>query len=312
MQAIITADSTQLAQGRNIDELFTRWIRFLDVKPRTVETYRKAGKQFFLFLQANGIENPGREDVLRYKGALQAAGRKPATINMYLLAVRRFYEWTEAEGLLPNITKGVKALKLDRRHKKDYLTSNQAKNLLQTVGTDTQKGMRDFAILALMVTTGLRTIEVQRANVEDMRTRGDGVVLYLQGKGRDDKQEFVKLSDLAERAITDYLKSRGKTAAGDPLFASSANRNHGGRMTTRSISRICKQNLVEAVGDSDRLTAHSLRHTAATLNLLNGGTLEETQGLLRHHDPATTMIYIHELSTDKNNSAQRITDAIFG
>ena len=83
-------------------------------------------------------------------------------------------------------------------------------------------------------------------------------------------------------------------------------------MTTRSISRVVKNNL-RAVGlNSDRLTAHSLRHTAATLNLLHGGTVEETQRLLGHHNLNTTMIYVHALERQKNNSELRVADAIFG
>jgi len=63
--------------------------------------------------------------------------------------------------------------------------------------------------------------------------------------------------------------------------------------------------------DSDRLTAHSLRHTAGTLNLLNGGSLEDTQQLLRHSNINTTMIYLHHIDRAKNQSEERIAGALF-
>ena len=63
--------------------------------------------------------------------------------------------------------------------------------------------------------------------------------------------------------------------------------------------------------DSDRLTAHSLRHTAATLNLLAGGTLQETQQLLRHSSINTTTIYAHNLDRAQSKSEERIANAIF-
>ena len=63
--------------------------------------------------------------------------------------------------------------------------------------------------------------------------------------------------------------------------------------------------------NSPRITAHSLRHTAATLNLLNGGTPEETQQLMRHQNPATTQIYSHALDRGNNESEDRITKVIF-
>jgi integrase/recombinase XerC len=83
-------------------------------------------------------------------------------------------------------------------------------------------------------------------------------------------------------------------------------------MTTRSISRIVKENMAGADLISDRLTAHSLRHTTATLNLLNGGTPEETRQLLRHANINTTMIYRHALERANNNSESRIVKAILG
>lgn len=72
-----------------------------------------------------------------------------------------------------------------------------------------------------------------------------------------------------------------------------------------------KTRLKQSGFNSERLTAHSLRHTAGTLNLLNGGTLEETQQLLRHNNINTTMIYLHHLEQANNQSEERITNSIF-
>ena len=96
----------------------------------------------------------------------------------------------------------------------------------------------------------------------------------------------------------------------DVLFVSTSNNNKGQRLTTRSISGIVKKRLKAAGYTSNRLTAHSL-HTAGTLNLMNGGTLEETQQLLRHSNINTTMIYLHHLERENNQSEKRIADALF-
>lgn len=121
-----------------------------------------------------------------------------------------------------------------------------------------------------MVTGGLRDTEVANANIEDIRTLGDFTVLYVLGKGRDEKSDYVKVVGQVEDAIRDYLKERGAVSKTDPLFASLSNNSKGGRLSTRSVSRICKNALVAAGYDSSRLTAHSLRHTAVTLSLLGG------------------------------------------
>lgn len=160
-------------------------------------------------------------------------------------------------------------------------------------------------------TDGLRTISISRANVGDISTYGNTAALFYQGKGHEDKADAVMIVDPVEIALRDYLKTRGRTNSKEPLFTSIAHRNKGGRMTTRSISRIIKNALISAGYNSDRLTAHSLRHTAATLNLLNGATIEETQQLLGHSNINTTMIYSHALERINNHSEERIAKAIF-
>lgn len=292
-------------------ELFERWVGYIDASPRTVETYNKAVRQFLSYLKDNGITQPAREDVISFKEYM-ASTHKPTTAQGYLMAVKQFFKWTHQEGLYPNVADNVKAVKLDKGHKKDYLTSGQVKGLLSTSKGDSLSEKRDYAVLALMITSGLRTIEVARANIEDMRTVADFTALYIQGKGHTEKTDYVKLTQPVEDAIRAYLKARGKTSGAEPLFSSISNRDKGQRMTTRSISRIVKGHLLEAGLDSDRLTAHSLRHTTATLNLLNGGSIEETQQLLRHTSINTTLIYSHALERAKNNSEQRISNAIFG
>lgn len=289
-----------------------RWYDFLqNERPTTRATYTRNIKPFFLFLQENGIAQPQREDVIAYREYLKQ-GHKPSTVQAYMMAVKLFFQWTEQEGIYPDIAHRVKGVKLDTDHKKDYLTSGQVGRVLGGIDRTTTKGKRDYAILALMVTSGLRTIEIVRANVGDMRTVADFTALFIQGKGHDEKSDYVKVAEPVEMAIRDYLQARGKTAAADPLFTSTANRNGGERMTTRSISRLVKDHLVAVGLDSDRLTAHSMRHTTATLNLLNGGTVEETQQLLRHTNINTTMIYSHALERAKNGSEDRVAAAIFG
>ena len=292
-------------------DLYSRFIDFVDAKPKTIETYTRALKQFFAYLYRNNINQPQRADILAFREDLKATGHKPSTIQNYITTVRLFFQWTEQEHIYENIAAHIKGAKIDQGHKKDYLTGKQVKTLISDIDRTTEQGQRDYAILSLMITTGLRTIEVIRADIGDLRVIGNDTVLYIQGKGHDEKTDFVKVSEPVEMAIREYLRNR-QADDSQPLFASEANRNKGDRMTTRSISRIVKDNLISAGFNSDRLTAHSLRHTAATLNLLNGGTIEETQQLLRHTSINTTMIYSHHLDRMKNNSEDRVAKAIFG
>jgi integrase/recombinase XerC len=291
-------------------DTFARFIGYIDAKPKTIETYTRAIRQFMKWLQANDITQPTRADILAYRDELLATV-KPSTVQNYIVAVRQLFAWLYQEGSYPNVADKIKGAKLDRKNKKDYLRSREVKDVLSKIDTDEITGKRDYALFALMVTCGLRTIEVARANIEDMRTVGDSKVLYIQGKGHDEKTEYVKLAEPIERALRAYLAARGPLDTKAPLFASHSNNNAGERITTRSVSGIVKRRLVEAGYDSEYLTAHSLRHTAGTLNLLNGGTVEETQQLLRHVDINTTMIYLHHIDRAKNESEHRIAAAIF-
>ena len=310
MNSLTNIQSNAIVESITLtDDLYKRWVNYIDASPKTIQTYKASLRQFFAWMQREGIAQPTREDILSYRDYLKQE-HKPTTVQNYIAAVKLFFKWTEQEGFYPNVADRVKGAKIDKGHKKDYLTSSQTKRMLTSIDRRTVAGARDYAIIFLMVTTGLRTISIRRANVEDLRTVGNSSVLFYQGKGKDGKTDYAKLSEPVETAIREYLALRSDLDLKDPLFASTGNRNKNGRMTTRSLSRIAKESLIEAGFNSDRLTAHSLRHTAATLNLLNGGTVQETQQLLGHSNINTTMIYSHALERANNNSEMRITDAI--
>ena len=268
------------------------FINFIDVTEKSVSTYKRALRQFVGYLQFKGITAPQREDIIAFREELRA-NHKPTTIQLYMVSIRLFFKWLEQKGLYKNVADNIKGAKISKEHKKDCLTTKQVKSILSGIDRSTTKGKRDYAILTLMLTGGLRTIEVSRADIEDLRPLGDDTVLYIQGKGREEK--------------TDYVTIKPKS----PLFMSSSNNSTGCRLSTRSISGIVKEHFKNAGYDSDRLTAHSLRHTTGTLNLKNGGTLEETQQLLRHSNINTTMTYLHHLQRADNKSEERVASAIF-
>lgn len=309
-----TNTALQIANNTNIQtftaDLFSRFIEYLDASPKTIETYTRAIRQFAKWTAENAITQPTREDVIAYREDLKK-DHKPSTVQNYIIATRLFFSWTEQEGLYPNIADHVKGAKLDREHKKDYMTPRQVKKTLAAVDRTTSQGKRDFAILALMFTGGLRTIEVVRANVEDLTTAGERTVLYVQGKGHQERSTAINIPAEAEDAIRDYLADRGNVDGKEPLFTSQSDRNAGQRMTTRSISRLVKNAFMAAGFVSDKLTAHSTRHTAVTLALLGGETLQEVQQFARHASITTTQIYAHNLEAANNKCSNVIAGAIF-
>ena len=304
-QALLKLGDTTIQTTK--ENIIERYITSLDVKPKSKETYRKALRQFIEFLNIRNIENPTRADILAYKTYL--IGKHSAcTVSSYLTAVKGLYTYLEAEKISPNIANGIKGAKHQQGFRKDALTVEQAKNVLD-IDTSTLEGKRNYSLVNLLVRTGLRTIEVERANIEDIRQEGGEALLYIQGKGRDSKDAFVLLTESTLRPIREYLKDRGKSEPTAPLFISHSDRNNGGRLTTRSIRRIAKEALIEAGIDSDRITTHSLRHTAVTFSLLGGASIQEAQSMARHRNVNTTLIYAHNI--DRINKApERKIDAL--
>lgn len=302
-----------LARGYSMADVMDAYLAELDASDKTRATYRRALRQYAAWLDAEGLalDRTTRADVMSYKRHLQDA-KSAATVNAYLVAVRSLYAWLNGRTGYPNVAEGVRGVKAGRQSSKDALTVAQARDLMDAPA-EGERGLRDRAMVVLMVRRGLRTIEVSRANVEDMRTVNGVAVLYVQGKGRNEKDDFVVLGDACERAIRSYLKARGKVAGGDPLFSATGNRNRGGRMTTRAISRIAKEAMRAQGIDSPRLTAHSMRHTAVTLALLGGATVQETQAMARHASVETTMRYAHNLDRARavaEGSVDRMLDGL--
>ena len=313
MKRMNIAKKTEIQKVTNpiSEKVIMRFTEYLDVSAVTLKSYVSGIRNFIGYLSANGVKSPVRDDVIEFKRKLQKEGKSPATIGLYLSAIRRLFAWCESEGIYENITNGVKAPKQDKGHKRDYLSGTQIAEVLDTTDRATLEGKRNFAIMAVMSTCGLRTVEIVRANVEDIRTLGNITVLYVQGKGRNDKKEFVQLTAPVIEAINDYLHMRGHARGNAPLFASCSKRNRGGRLTTRTISSVCKSAMINAGYNSSRLTAHSLRHSAVTLALMAGLSLSEVQAFARHSNIATTQIYAHNVDRLKSACETAITKSIF-
>lgn len=292
--------------------LIDRWISFAGVSDKSQTTYRIAIRQMVKFFAANAILKPTRHDLECWRDKLVAEKKSPSTIQLYLTSAKIFFRWLSQENLYPNIADHLKSrVKVNHTHKKDALTSAQAGLLLQSVKGDILKAKRDRAIIALMVTTGMRCIEVNRADCSDMVKNFGSTYLLVQGKGHSQKDERVLIPAQVHSLIAEYLLARGTVAEGAPLFISTARRNLGERLSVQSISKIIKAHLREIGIDTPRLTAHSLRHTAATTMLLAGVDLMKVQQVLRHVNINTTMIYNNALERMRNQAEQIAANSIF-
>lgn len=250
---------------------------------------------------------------------------KPTTVKIYLQSVRQFFSWTAANGFYPDIAANIHAPKVRQDvHRKDALTAADVLTIEQSIeaaagakieaaeahskdtagriSRATEQGKRLFAMYTLAVNAGLRTIEISRANVRDLEVRNGRAVLYVWGKGHTEADAKKPLAPEVYAAIRDYLDSRSdRPTANSPLFVSTGNRSGGKRIAETTISKMLKQAMQAAGFNSDRITAHTLRHTAGTNVQEITGNLYITQKYMRHANPATTEIYLHN-DTEKQET----------
>ena len=313
--ALITIQTNKI-QVNNLfsDSLVARWLKFAAVSDKSIATYTTSIKQLFRYFRNNNIVNPIREDLENWRDNLINDRKSANTVRLYIASAKLFFRWLDSENLYKNIADHLKArVKVSGEHKKDFLSKEQSRQLLNFAkGKGTLKDLRDRAIIALMLTAGLRTIEICRADVKDIRRVNGSYFLYVLGKGRSEKAEAVRLAPQVYSLIQSYLKARGKVKGDEPLFVSTSNFCKNQRLDTQTIRKLVKKDL-RAIGlDSSRLTAHSLRHTAATQMLLNGVKLEEVQQVLRHKNISVTQIYNHAIQRMKNEGENIVANAIFG
>lgn len=303
--------------GRLDHASFERFMRYQGGMTNTASTYKSCLKQFgkWLVNQPDSLQ-PTLETIERYRDDLEARGLKQNTVHLYIIAVKQFFSWLEVTRQYPDIAKGVKLKHIDKRSPKSYFDIDQIKKILDGIDTSNEAGKRDYSMLAVMFTCGLRTVEISRARVKDVALLGSKRVLYVQGKGHKEFDSYVPLPDYVNKLLVDYLKLRGIKPADmekseAPLFASTNNRNKGQALSTRSIRRICKTAFIEAGFDSPKWTAHSTRHSTAINALKDGHSARDVQMLLRHRSGDTTAIYLHQIGQLENESSNDLASEIF-
>lgn len=298
-------------QPQGLSGMVSSWLKFLRVSPKTAQTYTIAIRQWKKYCDAQNLSKPRRYDIANFLDGLIAGKKSASTINLYCTAIKLFYRFTAQECLYPNIADHMKSGRsCAHQHKKDSLTAAQASALIKSFSGKSLVEKRNRAIIALAATAGLRTIEMTRANVEDLFEVDGKYYLRVCGKGRSEKADKVLIAAQVYSLILEYLKARGNVSEGAALFAATR-RNKGGRLTTQTLSKMIKKALRGIGLDSARLSAHSLRHCAACQMILAGVELRQVQSVLRHKNINTTLIYLDEVDRLKNTAEQKVADAIF-
>ena len=189
--------------SQRLNTLIGSFINSQDVKDSSKALYKRTISQYFKWIDRNKFKQNEitRAEVLKYKQELLESGMSSLTVGSYITVVRKFYEWTEANKLYPNVAKNIKTPRRKQQFKKQSLTDSQAKSLLDHYKNKQFEALRDYAVISLLLRTGLRTVELIRANIEDVTMKEGKRILYIQGKGRDEKDNFVVITGKAFEPI---------------------------------------------------------------------------------------------------------------
>ena len=286
-----------------------------DASVETMWAYRRGAAQWVAWCAAQNLDpaTVTATQVKRFRQTLLESGYQPVSVGLKLSVVRRFYDAARTAGLrTDNPAAGVKSPRV-RQATEDfkYLCDEQLAKLIagipdpdQVTGRHQVQRLRNLLMVSMMALQGLRTIEVHRANVEDLTQKGEHLVLLVRGKRRD-RIAYLR-PDVAKR-LKQYLALRGQIAAdgaGTPLFPSVG--RGPGRRLSRSIRLHTNEYLRLAGLKQPGISNHALRHTAATLGYLHTGDLRLVQEFLGHADPRMTARYAHVVDMAKRNPALSI------
>ena len=312
----------------NADELLAAFTNFLtfDVgsggaSAETIRTYWCEVRYYLLWCETLQLQplTITRDQIKIYRHHLVQKKYKPTTISLKLVAVSRMYDAAMEYGLLShNPVWGVKPPKQrsDPAERITYLTTAEAQALLQAplAKPVSLKTLRDQLLLGMMTLEGARTMEVHRANIGNIVRSAMGVGITVTSK---QQQRIVPLTDDLVELLDSYLLARKKAgysiAAIMPLFinlhyrSQNLKANEEDYRLSRRGMRAIVDGYLKALnlkyGEGRTLSAHSLRHTAATLAIQSGASLRQVQDLLGHADPRTTAIYTHVGDRWLNNPA---------
>ncbi len=270
-------------------EFFTANIR----NPNTRLAYSRAIAQFLNWCGERGAGLHDTKPVIVAAYIEQHSGAVP-TIKQHLAAIRMLFDWLVIGQVLPmNPAASVRAPRYSiKRGKTPVLSGNEARRLLDSIDTSHTVGLRDRALIALMVYSFARVSAVVQMRVRDYYANGKRYWIRLHEKGG--KFHEVPVHHSAEEYLDAYLNAAGiASEKNSSLFRTAQGRTR--QLTKKNMSRFDAYRMIrrraEDAGINAAIGCHTFRATGITAYLENGGTIEHAQAIAAHESPRTTKLY---------------------
>lgn len=276
----------------------------------TIDSYISDILAFYHFIKVeklnDSLEKIKHERIARYYvNYLSKIELNPKSINRKILALKSFYDYlildykTDKNPFLK-----ITLLKTDKKLPQ-ILTENELKLLYESIDTTTDLGFRNYIILDLLFTSGIRASEICNILVTDIYFEKKEIL--IKGKGK--KERIVFLTDVLKEKLKAYINQTRIR-----LLAKKYDNNEkslllnykGEKLTTRGLRKILNK-LVLDTGDLFKIHPHLLRHTFASVLLKNGADLRTVQELLGHKNLKTTQVYTHISDTQLENTFKKLS-----
>ncbi len=273
-------------------EFFTAQIR----NPHTRRAYARSAKDFFAWLDAHGVTQLAAIESVHVAAYIEQLRRTRSapTAKLRLAALRRLFDWLAAGEIMPtNPAAAVRGPRhVVRRGKTAALEPAVARRIIDAIDTRSVIGLRDRALIALMVYAFARVGAATGMRVEDVVAHNSRLWVRLPDRGG--KQHAMPCHRHLESYLREYISGAG--LAGEPkalLFqtCSRATARLTGNPLPQANAYAMVQRRAKAAGVAARVGNHTFRATGLAAYLDNGGTLEKAARMANHVSIRTTQLY---------------------
>lgn len=256
----------------------------------SVEAYMRDNRAFALFIVDYFQIKPSQVEQMHieaYIDQLFELGVEGSSAARMLSSVRSLFDYLITAGVIATSPTDNIATPRSCRHLPSLLSIGDINLILSTIDTNSDKGIRDRAMIELLYSAGLRATELVELRIGDLFF-DEG---YIRVVGKGSKQRLVPLSSEAQRRIEEYIPLRNNSLRDkniDTLFLS----NRGRGMSRVMLFTLIK-GYVTLAGLKIKVSPHTFRHSFATHLLHGGASIREVQEMLGHESITTTEIYTH-------------------
>jgi site-specific recombinase XerD len=290
-----------------------RFFEFFAVTIRNANTRRAYLRQVMQFLewcQAQGISELAEIRPLLVAAYIEQHPAQPQTVKQALAAIRMLFDWLVIKQVVPSNPAGsVRGPRYStKKGKTPVLSRQEARQLLESIETGHVVGLRDRALIGLMIFSFARIGAVTKMQVKDYYQNGKRYWIRLHEKGG--KFHEVPVHHTAEEYLDAYLDAAGiRDEPKTPLFRST--RGQSRALTANGLSERDALDMVKrragAIGLPATICNHTFRATGITAYLENGGTVENAQNIAAHESPRTTKLYDRRSERIRLDEIEKIT-----